>query len=245
MVKSNPVPYLIISMRGLFVTGTDTGVGKTAVAAGLAWLLRKKGIDIAVMKPFATGDKLFSKMFKSEDTSILAEAAGVSETDEDLNPVFFKVPASPLMAAQILGRSPPDVRGALFPLKKLGIKHQFVVVEGIGGLMVPLTEREFVADFVRLADLPVVIVTHPRLGTLNHTLLTVRVCHEFGLNVIGIIVNMMPRRPTAVEKRTPSAIQRLSGIPVIAVLQEKKKRPNYEEIGKMLEKTTLVEKILV
>ncbi len=231
-------------MRGVFVTGTDTGVGKTVVAAGLAWLLRKKGIDIAVMKPFATGDKLYSKRFKSEDTSILAEAAGVSETDEDLNPAFFKVPASPLMAAQILRKSPPDVHGALFPLKKLAIKHQFVVVEGIGGLMVPLTEREFVADFVRLADLPVMIVTHPRLGTLNHTLLTVRVCREFGLNILGIIVNMMPKRPSVVEKNTPSAIQRLAGVPVLAVLPEMKNRPEYKEIGKLLEKTSVVEKLL-
>jgi dethiobiotin synthetase len=244
MVKFKPVLYLIISMRGVFVTGTDTGVGKTVVAAGLACLLRKKGIDIGVMKPFATGDKLYSKRFKSEDTSILAEAAGVSEDDEDLNPAFFKVPASPLMAAQILRKSPTDVQDALFPLKKLGIKHQFVVVEGIGGLMVPLTEREFVADFVRLADLPVLIVTHPRLGTLNHTLLTVRVCHEFGLNIIGIIVNMMPKRPSAVEKKTPYVIQRLAGVPVLAVLPEMKNRPDYKEIAKLLEKTELVEKIL-
>lgn len=231
-------------MRGVFVTGTDTGVGKTAVAAGLAWLLKKKGVDVAAMKPFATGNKLYSKKFKSEDTAILAEATGALEPDDELNPVFFKVPASPLMAAQILKKSPPDVHGALFPLKKLGIKHQFVVVEGIGGLMVPLTEREFVADFVRLADLPVVIVTHPRLGTLNHTLLTVRVCREFGLDILGIIVNMMPKKPSAVEKNAPHVMQRLAGVPVLAVLPEMKNKPDYKEIGRLLEKTSVAEKVL-
>ncbi|AIF83871.1 dethiobiotin synthase [Candidatus Nitrososphaera evergladensis SR1] len=230
-------------MRGVFVTGTDTGIGKTVVAAGIAWLLKKKGIDVAAMKPFATGGKFFSKKFKSEDTAILAAATRAVESDEELNPVFFRVPASPLMAAQILKKSPPDVHGALFPLKKLGIKHQFVVVEGIGGLMVPLTEREFVADFVRLADLPVVVVTHPRLGTLNHTLLTVRVCRDFGLDIRGIIVNLMPKKPSAVERNAPHVMQRLAGVPVLAVLPEMKK-PDYKEIGRLLEKTSIAEKIL-
>ncbi|MEO9364332.1 MAG: dethiobiotin synthase [Nitrososphaera sp.] len=230
-------------MRGVFVTGTDTGVGKTVVAAGVAWLLRKKGIDVVAMKPFATGEKHYSKKFKSEDTAVLAKATGAVEPDEELNPVFFRVPASPLMAAQILKKNPPDVHGVLFPLKKLGIKYQFVVVEGIGGLMVPLTEREFVADFVRLADLPVVIVTHPRLGTLNHTLLTVRACREFGLDVRGIIVNMMPKKPSTVEKNAPHIMQRLAGVPVLAVLPEMKNH-DCKEVGRLLGKTDVAEKIL-
>jgi dethiobiotin synthetase len=230
-------------MRGVFVTGTDTGVGKTQVAAGLAWLLKKRNVDVAVAKPFATGEKLHSKKFKSEDTAILAEAAGATEPDSELNPVFFKVPASPLMAAQILGKSPPDVHGALFPVKKLGIMHQFVVVEGIGGLMVPLTEREFVADFARLSALPVLIVTHPRLGTINQTLLTVRVCREFGLDIRGIIVNRMPKKPSAAEKRAPEMIQRLAGVPVLAVLPEMKK-PDYKAMGRLLEKTNIVDRLL-
>jgi dethiobiotin synthetase len=231
-------------MRGVFVTGTDTGVGKTQVSAGLAWLLKKRNIDVAVTKPFATGEKFHSKKWKSEDTATLAEAAGATEPDDELNPVFFKVPASPLMAAQILGKSPPDVHGALFPLKKLGIMHQFIIVEGIGGLMVPLTEREFVADFARLCALPVIIVAHPRLGTINHTLLTVRVCRDFGLDIRGIIVNMMPKKPSVVEKRAPEMIQRLAGVPVLAVLPEMKK-PDYKEIGRLLGKTDVIDRLMV
>lgn len=230
-------------MRGVFVTGTDTGVGKTQVAAGLAWLLKKRGVDVAATKPFATGEKFHSKKFKSQDTAILAEAAGATEPDDELNPVFFKAPASPLMAAQMLDKNPPDVHGALFPLKKLGIMHPFVIVEGIGGLMVPLTEREFVADFARLTALPVLIVAHPRLGTLNHTLLTVRVCREFGLDIKGIIVNMMPKKPSAVEKRAPEMIQRLAGVPVLAVIPEMKK-PDYKAIGKLFDKTGIADRLL-
>lgn len=128
-------------------------------------------------------------------------------------------------------------------MKKLGIMHNFMVVEGIGGLMVPLTEREFVADFVRLSGLPVVIVTRPQLGTINHTLLTVRVCREFGLGVLGIIVNMMPKKASVVEKNTPKMIERLAGVPVLAVLPETR-NPNHKKIGSMLARTTVAEKVL-
>ena len=230
-------------MRGIFVTGTDTGVGKTAVAAALAWTLKKRNIDVGVMKPFATSAKEHSKKYRSEDTAILASAACAIEQDSELNPFFFKVPAAPLMAAQLLKKRPADIHEALFPLKKLEIKHSFVVVEGIGGLMVPLTEREFVADFARLADLPVLIVTHPRLGTINHTLLTVRVCKEFGLDVRGIVVNMMPKKPSAAEKNAPTMIERLSGVSVLAVVPELQK-PDYRAVGALLEKTATLDRIL-
>lgn len=225
------------------MTGTDTGVGKTAVSAGIAWLLKKRNVDVGVMKPFATADRRYSAKYRSEDTAMLASAANAKEADLELNPFFFRVAAAPLMAAQLAGEKPADMQGALFALKKLEIKHSFVVVEGIGGLMVPLTEREFVADFARLAELPVVIVSHPRLGTINHTLLTVRVCREFGLDIRGIIVNMMPKRPAAVEKKAPETIARLAGVPVIAVLPEMKK-PRPEEICRLLEKSPLVDRIL-
>src|SRR5688572_25075313 len=95
---------LIIFMRGIFVAGTDTGVGKTAVAAGIAWLLKSRRVDVGVMKPFATGSKRHSARYQSEDTAMLAAAAGAPESDEELNPFFFKIPASPLMAAQLTGK---------------------------------------------------------------------------------------------------------------------------------------------
>ena len=230
-------------MRGVFVTGTGTGVGKTLVSASIAWALRKRNMDVVASKPFATGKKVYSSRYKSQDTAILAEAAGVTEPDEELNPFFFKVPTAPLLAAQILKKPTADVHGALFPLKKLGIKHGFVVVEGIGGLMVPLTESEFVADFARLAGLPVVIVTTPKLGTINHTLLTVRVCREFGLDIAGIIVNMMPKNPDAVEKNTPKLVQRLASVPVLATLPLMKK-PNYKQAASALERQGAVDRIL-
>ncbi len=230
-------------MKGVFVTGTGTDVGKTLVSAGLAWALKKRKIDVVATKPFATAHKAYSARYRSKDTAMLAEACCATESDEELNPFFFNLPAAPLMAAQILKKPVADVHGALFPLKKLGIKHGFVVVEGIGGLMVPLTESEFVADFARLAGLPVVIVATPKIGTINHTLLTVRVCREFGLDIAGIIVNMMPRNPGAVEKNTPQALERLASVPVLATVPLMKK-PNYKQAASALEKQGAVGKIL-
>lgn len=227
----------------MFVTGTGTGVGKTLVSAGLAWALRKRNVDAVATKPFATGKSVYSSKYRSKDTATLAEASGATEPDEELNPFFFKVPTAPLLAAQILKKPAADVHGALFPLKKLGIKHGFVVVEGIGGVMVPLTESEFVADFARLAGLPVIIVTTPKLGTINHTLLTVRVCREFGLDIAGIIVNMMPRNADSVEKNTPRILQKLASVPLLATLPLMKK-PNYKQIASTLEKQGAVDRIL-
>ncbi len=221
-------------MRGIFVTGTSTGVGKTVVSAGLAWALRKKRLNVGVMKPFATASKRFSAEFRSEDTSILAKASGVKDSDEEMNPFFYRVPAAPLMAARLAGSRPVDMQEAMYALKVLTIKHDFVVVEGIGGFMVPLTESQTVADFARLAGLPVVIVTHPKLGTLNHTILTVNACRQYGLDVKGIVVNMMPKKPTAVEKAVPETIEEFTKIPVIATIPFGSK--DYKIVGKRLEK---------
>ncbi len=221
-------------MRGIFVTGTSTEVGKTVVAAGLAWALRKRKVNVGVMKPFAAGSKRFSAKFRSEDTATLAEAAGVRDSDEEMNPFFYSVPAAPLVAASLSGGRPVDMQQAMYALKMLTIKHDFVVVEGIGGFMVPLTESQTVGDFARLAGFPVVIVTNPKLGTMNHTILTVNACRQYGLDVKGIVVNMMPKKPTAVERAAPETIAKFTKIPVVATIPFGSK--DYKTVGKKLER---------
>jgi dethiobiotin synthetase len=141
-----------ISMHGIFVTGTSTGVGKTLVAAGLAWALRKQKIDVGVMKPFATANRVFSKRYRSQDTALLARASAVNDHDYDLNPFFYSIAASPLSATELKYGPPVDTEKALQKLKKLGRKHQFMIVEGIGGILVPLTENEFATDYRLNAD---------------------------------------------------------------------------------------------
>ncbi|HKU49182.1 MAG TPA: dethiobiotin synthase, partial [Nitrososphaera sp.] len=160
-------------MRGVFVTGTDTGIGKTVFSAGLAWVLRKRKIDVGVMKPFATGASAFSKKYRSEDVAMLAKAAGVKEIDSELNPSYYDVPASPLMASVLTGESPPVMQNIIKSLKGLSLRHDFLIVEGIGGIQVPLAKGVSVVDFVELTGLPVIIVSRAAVGTLNHTILTV------------------------------------------------------------------------
>ncbi len=224
-------------MRGIFVTGTDTDVGKTAVAAGLAWALRRRGVDVGIMKPFATSNQIFSKRYRSRDTALLSRAAHATESDNQLNPYFYKIAASPAMASQIKKKPAPDLDEALDLLKTLANHHEFVIVEGIGGLMVPLDGKRVVAEFVKKADLPLVIVTKPFVGTLNHTILTILACNTFGLRLKGIVINMMPRRPGIVERRTPLFLEQFTGVPVLATIPHSR-RPDHVAVGKAIEKTT-------
>ncbi len=222
-------------MRGIFVTGTGTGVGKTSVAAGLAWVLRKR-IDVGVMKPFATANRPFSRKYKSRDAALLVKAARVDDPDSNVNPFFCSLAASPVVAAKTKDKPPPDLNKVLQTLYDLGKKHDFVIVEGIGGIMVPLTENEFVADFAKRTGLPAVIITTPVLGTLNHTLLTVMACRKFGIEIKGIIVNKMPRRPSVVDLSVPETIERYAGVRVLGLVPFSR-RTDHVTIGRMLEKT--------
>jgi dethiobiotin synthetase len=222
-------------MRGLFITGTSTGVGKTAVAAGLAWALRKRKIDVGVMKPFASANKVFSKKYRSRDTALLAKAAGVEDSDSELNPFFYSLAASPFLASQLKRGPSVSIEKALSVLQVLAKKHDFVIVEGIGGIMVPLTEKESVAHFATRARLPVILISTPTLGTLNHTLLTVMACKSYDINILGIIMNKMPEKPSIVEKKAPEIIERLTGIKVLGTLLYSK-GAIAAEIGSKLER---------
>src|ERR671922_1088015 len=187
-------------MRGILITGISTGVGKTVVAAGLAWAMRKRKIDVGVMKPFATANRVFSRKYRSQDTAMLANASRVNDADSALNPFFYPVAASPLAASELKHEAPINIEKALQALQNLGRKHDFLIAEGIGGIMVPLTESESVASFAKLTQLPLLIVSTFKLGTLNHTVLTVMACRQFGLNIRGIIMNNMSKKNNIVQQ---------------------------------------------
>jgi dethiobiotin synthetase len=220
--------------RGLFITGTDTGVGKTIVACGLVRLLRKRCIDVGVMKPFATGNQIYSRNFKSQDTELLAAAANVGDMDDDLNPVYFPIAASPLMASMIT-KNHVSLKSVLSVFQRIRRRHEFVVVEGIGGIMVPLTNSYLLGDFVKLLGLQLIVVSRPNLGSVNHTLLTVNACKKYGLDIVGIIINRMPTKPDIVESMTPQFIRKLTGIPIIAIIPEQA-RPNSQATGRCMER---------
>jgi dethiobiotin synthetase len=230
-------------MRGIFITGTSTGVGKTVVAAGIAWALRKRRIDVGVMKPFATANRVFSTKYRSQDTAILAEASAAKDPDYSLNPFFYSIAASPLVASELKQDPPINIKKAVQSLKDLGKEHDFLIAEGIGGIMVPLTENESVADFAKQVDLPVIIVATTKLGTLNHTLLTVMACEKFGLKIEGIILNKISKKPNIVEKKTVEVIERLTHVKVLAVLPFSHE-VSYAALGKVLERDLDFDKLL-
>ena len=222
-------------MAGIFIIGTDTNVGKTMIAAAFAWLIRRKGIDVGVMKPFAAAQKVFSKRYKSIDTATLAKAARVRDADKEINPFFYKVPAAPIMAARIANQSTPSISAAVKAFNRLASKHEFMIVEGIGGIMVPLTREAYVADLARALKLPTIIVARATLGTLNHIILTIQICRCYGLNVQGIIVNGMPQRRGIAQKNLVLTIEELTDVQVLCVIP-RIKNITYKTLGSFIEK---------
>ena len=174
-------------MKSLFIAGTDTDVGKTYVAAGLAVCLRKTGIDVGVMKPFAAGTAQ-KKGYRSEDVEILANAAQVNDSENLLNPQFFPIPASPYTAWKNL-KIKPKINLILSNFKKLSKLHSTLLVEGMGGIMTPILKDYFVSDLIKEMRIPAVIVTKTKIGTVNHTIMTIKMCQKYKIPIKGIIIN--------------------------------------------------------
>jgi len=205
--------------KGVFVIGTDTNVGKTVVSAGLALCLKKRQVKVGVMKPVATGCMASDRKLYSQDAIYLFEAA---ENEYPLlsSPMRFRNPLAPQVASEIEGE-PVDLKKIMWAYREIRSIYDFIIVEGIGGLMVPFTNNYFVADLVKEFDLPVVIVARATLGTINHTLLTVQAAKAKGLDVVGIILNGMPRSNLSVAEMTnPRIIGDLTGLPVLGVVPE-------------------------
>ncbi len=201
--------------RGIFVTGTDTGVGKTIVAATLARLLRMNGIAVGVMKPVTSGCRLEDGQPLSDDALLLCQAAGVPCTD-DVAPYRLREALAPSEAARIDGvRIDFSVIRAAFD--RLAASCEYIIVEGAGGLMVPLSGGLLVADLARELGLPLLIVARPGLGTINHTVLTCYAAQQLGLQVAGVIINGMPEHPGLAEQGAPHLIGSLCGAPVLGI----------------------------
>jgi dethiobiotin synthetase len=202
---------------GLFVTGTDTGVGKTVVASALVGAFRERGLDVVGMKPVETGCLRRGPELEPADGAMLREASGGEEPLSAICPLRFAHPLAPLVAAELEGRT--IEQGSLMrAVRELAARHDALVVEGVGGLLVPVAPGFSVADMAREAGFPLLVVTSAFLGTLNHTLLTVEHALGAGLSVAGVVL-CLHRAPggTLAEETNPAALRRLLPVPLLGV----------------------------
>ena len=202
-------------MQGYFITGTDTNVGKTAVTACLAKLLESRGENVGVMKPIETGVNAQCSSSSNSDAKFLMKITGVQDPLEDVCPFRFKLPASPYQAAKIEGKEiDPEI--ILKRFRELQSKHSIMLVEGIGGLMVPITQSYNVSNLALQIGLPLIIVSRAQIGTLNHTLLTINAAQQHGLKIKGVILNPAHEGESeAIEAEQGKLLKELSDVPIL------------------------------
>ena len=213
----------------LLVTGTDMGVGKTYVAAGLARLLRDRGVDVGVMKPVELGWPKEHGEWPA-DAESLREAAGADDPLEDVCPYVFEDVVAPQVAAD-MHRTPIEPEVLKAALDRLRSRHQVVIVEGAGGLAVPLDEDFDLASFAEMCNLPVLIVARAHVGTLNHTFLTAHYARSRGLEIVGIVGNRLddslrdPSVPTNARM-----MERMCKAPVLGMVPFRPESDTLEEV---------------
>lgn len=203
-------------MRGLFVTGTDTGAGKSVLSAALLAAIAAAGEAVRAFKPVVTGlqepaprDPVTGASWPA-DHVLLAQAAGMHP--EDVAPLRFGPAVSPHLAAELAG-TPIDARRLLSDAHA-GDPRAILIAEGVGGLLVPLTETFTVCDFAAKLDLPLLIAARPGLGTINHTLLTLRAARSAGLRVAAVVLTPWPSEPGMIEVSNLRTIERMGEVEV-------------------------------
>jgi len=205
-------------VRGLFVTGTDTGVGKTFVSLALIHAWRAMGLRVGVMKPCETGCEERDGELIPEDATALLAAAGSGQSLDEVCPVRFRLPMAPAEAAALEGGG-FSMADAARRCREIGDRHDVTLVEGAGGLLVPFEEQRTTVDLIAALDLPVLIVARAGLGTINHTWLTVERARSAGLEVLGVVftraLDPTTHPPGPDEEHNPAAVERLCRVEVL------------------------------
>jgi dethiobiotin synthetase len=196
-------------MRGVFVTGTDTEVGKTVVACAIAATLAARGERVATFKPAVTGLSELEEALP--DHELLRRSAGSPQAAEAVSPYRFGPAVSPHLAAELVGiEIAPGhlVAGA----EAAASSADVLVTEGVGGLLVPLCRRYLVRDFAAELGFPLVVVARPGLGTINHTLMTIECARAAGLHVAAVVFTPWSRFPPAIDRSNRQAIDLLGDV---------------------------------
>lgn len=195
----------------LFVTGTDTGVGKTHTVVQLLRLARASGLRCAGVKPICCGDR--------QDAQLLLAAGSGGVTIDEINPIWLKTPAAPFAAA-LLEQIDIDIARILQTIVDLTRRFDCVLVEGVGGWLVPIRADYFVSDLAAEMKLPVLVVAQSRLGCLNHCVLTVRSVRDHGLNCAGLVLNNLRGVNDIAVSTNEDILRRIVDVPIVSSLAE-------------------------
>ena len=203
--------------KGFFVTGTDTGVGKTVIAGALIKAFEMQGLKPCGMKPIETGCTVEGKSLVPSDGLFLKSMAHMDEPVSLVTPCCLKNPLAPMVAADMEGVK-IDIVKIRKSFDKLLRKYDSIIVEGIGGLLTPIKKNYFALDLAKEFRLPLIVVARPDLGTINHTLLTVKHAEREGLKVAGIVINFtyQPESNLA-EETNPQTLKQLNPAPLIGI----------------------------
>lgn len=204
----------------IFITGTDTGVGKSVFAAALARLLSRKGLNVGVMKPVESGVDDVSRL--GADAALLAWASGCDSAAENISPYRLHAAVAPSVAAshERVKIIPSVIQTAY---DDIAAQHDFVIVEGAGGLMTPIAGGFLIADLIQMLQLPALFVCRANLGTINHTMLSLFTAQQLGIDTAGYIINNMPESPDMAEEQAPHSLASLATAELLGVT------PNIQE----------------
>ncbi len=227
--------------QGIFVAGTDTGVGKTLVAAGIVRWLRNQGIDAVPMKPVQTGGELRGDRLVAPDLEFHLSASNLRPNRDEMqlmSQYVYEPACSPHLAGRMAQRytEPSIVKDCA---DKLLLNHRAVIVEGAGGIMVPLNESATMLDLMKMLGYPVVLVAKLGLGTINHTLLSIHALRTAGMDLIGVVFNQMEQPSTEsrfIEDDNPRAITRFGSLRVLGKVMHFDPDSKTEEIWHDFEK---------
>ena len=205
--------------RGIFITGTDTDVGKTIVTAGLLRQLRNAGVNAASMKPVQTGaEQSGDGTLLAPDLMVHHRAAGMSapcDERELMAPYLYEPACSPHLAGRMAGRY-PDIAHIRSCADRLMQRYDTLLVEGAGGVYAPLTESETMLDLMRALAFPVLLVAHRGLGTINHALLSIDALRAAGLDILGVVFNeVQDLQPDFIKQDNPGAIQSFGKVEIL------------------------------
>ena len=213
-----PINLNFPKKAGLFITGTDTGVGKTLVAGAIARILTDNGLKVGVFKPIATGCNRTWEGLVSYDTEFLATCANSELSLSTITPVGYLTPAAPIVSAAC-EEQPINFNKIAAAYKDICENSDIVIVEGIGGVRVPLTVEFDLLDLAVEFALPVVIVARPNLGTINHTLMTIDCVRAAELKIAGIVINGYDAtKSTVAEETAEQVIAQCGGVKILCVV---------------------------